>query len=39
VGSNWRAVFEIRSECDGVGEGTDSVAAGVQITVQFAGIT
>jgi hypothetical protein len=34
-------VFEIRgdSDSDGVGEGTDSVAAGVEITVQFAGIT
>ena len=38
---DWRAVFEIRSDSDGngVGEGTDSLAAGVQITVQFAGIT
>ena len=40
-GKDWRAVFEIRgdSDGDGVGEGTDSVAAGVQITVEFAGIT
>jgi hypothetical protein len=34
-------VFEIRSDSNGDGQGTsaDAVAAGVQITVEFAGVT
>jgi hypothetical protein len=38
-GKDWRAVFEIRSDsdADGVGETSDAVAAGVNVTVSFAG--
>jgi hypothetical protein len=40
-GKDWRAVFEIRSDsdADGVGETSDAVAAGVNVTVSFAGQT
>jgi hypothetical protein len=40
-GKDRRAVFVIRSDsnADGVGTGSDAVAAGVQITVNFAGQT
>lgn len=39
-GKFWRAVFEIRSDSDGdgLGEPTDDVAVGVEITVKFAGV-
>ncbi|MBM4090052.1 MAG: tandem-95 repeat protein [Planctomycetes bacterium] len=37
---DWRAVFEIRRDSNGDGQGgsTDAVAAGVEITVEFAGV-
>jgi hypothetical protein len=40
-GKDWRAVFEIRSDsnADGVGTSSDSPAAGVLMTVTFAGQT
>ena len=40
-GRDWRAVFEIRSDSDSDGQGTvnDAAAAGVSITVTFAGVT
>ena len=40
-GKDWRAVFEIRSDSDanGVGEISDAVAAGVEVTITFAGQT
>ncbi len=40
-GKDWRAVFEIRSDsdADGIGETSDAVAAGVEVTVTFAGQT
>jgi hypothetical protein len=38
-GKDWRAVFEIRSDSNGDGQGSsaDAVAPGVEITVEFAG--
>ncbi|MEZ6073176.1 MAG: Calx-beta domain-containing protein [Pirellulales bacterium] len=38
-GKDWRAVFEIRSDsnADGIGSNSDAVAAGVTVTVTFAG--
>jgi hypothetical protein len=40
-GKDWRAIFEIRSDsnADGVGTSSDSPAAGVLVTVTFAGQT
>lgn len=40
-GMDWRAVFEIRSDSNGDGQGgtADDTAAGVMISVEFAGIT
>lgn len=40
-GKDWRAVFEIRrdSNADGIGTSSDAFAAGVQMTVTFAGQT
>lgn len=40
-GKEWRAIFEIRndSNADGQGSAADAVAAGVTITVNFAGCT
>jgi hypothetical protein len=40
-GKDWRAIFEIRSDsnADGYGTNSDAVAAGVQLTVTFAGQT